>query len=138
MLELFGTEPVQVFLDALALGHRGRVTTRPGRRLAAALPPVLMMLAFEIDVQIVRWVMTALGKPLGPIASPPVEGRLAGPVPGAVWRSDGTGWNLPLNGSPNGWPAAVYGSNPAGHHLPETHRTAKPASRLGRVATAPG
>src|SRR4029450_1211167 len=29
----------------------------PGRRLTAALPPVLMMLAFEIDVQIVRWVM---------------------------------------------------------------------------------
>jgi hypothetical protein len=29
------------------------------------LPPVLMMLAFEIDIQIVRWVMQALGKPLG-------------------------------------------------------------------------
>jgi hypothetical protein len=42
----------------------------PGRRLAAALPPVLMMLAFEIDVQIVKWVMQALGKPLGPIAPP--------------------------------------------------------------------
>ena len=45
----------------------------PGRRLAAALPPVLMMLAFEIDVQIVHWVMPALGKPLGPIAPPPAE-----------------------------------------------------------------
>ena len=42
----------------------------PGRRLAAALPPVLMMLAFEIDIQIVRWVMTALGKPLGPPSLP--------------------------------------------------------------------
>jgi hypothetical protein len=34
------------------LQHAG---SDPGRRLAAALPPVLMMLAFEIDVQIVKW-----------------------------------------------------------------------------------
>jgi hypothetical protein len=98
------------------LQHAG---SDPGRRLAAALPPVLLMLAFEIDIQIVKWVMTALGKPLGPITPPPADGMLAGPIPGAVWRSDGTGWNLPLNGAPNGWPAAGYGSNPAGHHLPE-------------------
>ena len=50
------------------LQHAG---SDPGRRLAAALPPVLMMLAFEIDIQIVKWVMTALGKPLGPITPPP-------------------------------------------------------------------
>ena len=43
----------------------------PGRRLAAALPPVLMMLAFEIDIQIVKWVMQALGRPLGPITPHP-------------------------------------------------------------------
>jgi len=42
------------------LQHAG---SDPGRRLAAALPPVLMMLAFEIDIQIVCWVMTALGRP---------------------------------------------------------------------------
>jgi hypothetical protein len=98
------------------LQHAG---SNPGRRLAAALPPVLMMLAFEIDVQIVRWVMAALGKPLGPIAPPPAEGMLAGPVPGASWRSDGTGWNLPPTGSPTGWPQSLYGPVPAGHHLPE-------------------
>jgi hypothetical protein len=45
------------------LQHAG---SDPGRRLAAALPPVLMMLAFEIDIQIVKWVMQALGRPLGP------------------------------------------------------------------------
>src|SRR5215207_7062798 len=67
----------------------------PGRRLTAALPPVLMMLAFEIDVQIVRWVMHALGKPIGPLTPPPSPGMLAGPVPGAVWRSDQPGWNVP-------------------------------------------
>ena len=32
VLELFGAEPVQVFLDALALGHPGRVATAPSRQ----------------------------------------------------------------------------------------------------------
>jgi hypothetical protein len=91
----------------------------PGRRLAAALPPVLMMLAFEIDVQIVRWVMAALGKPLGPMAPSSAVGMIGGPVPGAIWRPDGMGWNLPPTSSPNGWPTSAYGANSAGHHLPE-------------------
>ena len=77
------------------LQHAG---SDPGRRLAAALPPVLMMLAFEIDIQIVKWVMTALGKPLGPIAPPPTDGML----PGAVWRSDGLDWNVPPHSLPGG------------------------------------
>jgi hypothetical protein len=98
------------------LQHAG---SDPGRRLAAALPPVLMMLAFEIDIQIVRWVMTALGKPLEPITPPPAPGMLAGPVPGAIYRQEIPGWNLPPNGLPTGWPASSYGPNWAGHHLPE-------------------
>jgi hypothetical protein len=47
----------------------------PGRRLAAAIPPVLMILAFEIDLAIVKWVMRALGRPLetaGPLPHPGV------------------------------------------------------------------
>jgi Protein of unknown function (DUF2637) len=91
----------------------------PGRRLAAALPPVLMMLAFEIDVQIVRWVMRYLGKPLETVAPPPSAGMLPGPVSGAIWRPDGQGWNVPQAGAPAGWPPGTYGANPAGHHLPE-------------------
>jgi hypothetical protein len=87
----------------------------PGRRLAAALPPVLMMLAFEIDIQIVKWVMTALGKPLGPITPPPPEGTL----PGAIWRSDGLEWNAPSLSVSGGWPPGTPGANWAGHHVPE-------------------
>jgi Protein of unknown function (DUF2637) len=87
----------------------------PGRRLAAALPPVLMMLAFEIDIQIVRWVMTALGRPLGPITPPPSEGMPSG----AVWRSDGLEWNVPPHSFPTGWSPVAYGRVPAGHHVPE-------------------
>jgi hypothetical protein len=94
------------------LQHAG---SDPGRRLAAALPPVLMMLAFEIDIQIVRWVMTALGKPLGPITPPPPDGML----PGAVWRSDGLEWNLPPHSLPGAWPPGTPGVNWAGHRFPE-------------------
>jgi len=106
----------------------------PGRRLAAALPPVLMMLAFEIDVQIVKWVMTALGKPLGPITPPPPNVMLSGPVPGAIWRHDGQGWNIPQPDAPNGWPQGLHGGVPAGHHLPENPQN----SQTGLPAGAGG
>jgi hypothetical protein len=97
----------------------------PGRRLAAALPPVLMMLAFEIDVQIVRWVMRALGKPMEaatplPLGTVPAPYQLSSPgvVPGALYRPDGApsgmvppgGWGYGpgLYGSP-----APYGQMPS-------------------------
>jgi hypothetical protein len=94
----------------------------PGRRLAAALPPVLMILAFEIDISIVKWVMRYLGRPMEPasplpLTSPP--GMLAGPLPGAIWRPDGAGWNVPHPSPQAGWPAGLDGSVSAGHHLPE-------------------
>jgi hypothetical protein len=112
------------------LQHAG---SDPGRRLAAALPPVLMMLAFEIDIQIVKWVMQALGRPLGPITPPP-GGMLPGPMAGAIWRPDGLGWNVPQVGAPNGWPQGLYGGVPAGHHLPENSQN----SQSGLLAGAGG
>jgi Protein of unknown function (DUF2637) len=113
------------------LQHAG---SDPGRRLAAALPPVLLMLAFEIDIQIVRWVMTALGRPLGPITPPPPEGVL----PGAVWRSDGLNWNLPPNSLPNGWPAGASSPIPAGHHLPENRQNGQSGLPVGNGADPAG
>jgi hypothetical protein len=113
------------------LQHAG---SDPGRRLAAALPPVLMMLAFEIDVQIVRCVMQALGKPLGPIAPPPTDAML----PGAVWRSDGPGWNVPHPGLPGAWPLGAYGSIPAGHHLPENQQNRQTGLAAGNGAGPAG
>jgi hypothetical protein len=86
-----------------------------------------MMLAFEIDVQIVKWVMRALGKPLGPIAPPPPEGML----PGAVWRSDGLEWNVPPNGPPGAWPPGSYGHITAGHRLPENWQNGQPGLPVG-------
>jgi hypothetical protein len=110
----------------------------PGRRLTAALPPVLMMLAFEIDVQIVRWVMHALGKPIGPITPPPPDAMLASPVPGAVWRSDALGWNIPPNGPSPGWLPGAYGQVPAGHHLPENRQNGQPGLAAGRPTDPAG
>jgi hypothetical protein len=98
------------------LQHAG---SDPGRRLAAALPPVLMMLAFEIDISIVKWVMRALGKPMQAASPLPPAGMLAGPLPGAVWRPDGLGWSVPHPGPTAGWPPSSYAPVPAGHHLPE-------------------
>jgi peptidoglycan/LPS O-acetylase OafA/YrhL len=98
------------------LQHAG---SDPGRRLAAALPPVLMMLAFEIDISIVKWVMRALGKPIEAATPLPPAGMLAGPIPGAVWRPDGPGWNVPNPSPQAGWPPGLDVSVPAGHHLPE-------------------
>jgi hypothetical protein len=116
------------------LQHAG---SDPGRRLAAALPPVLMMLAFEIDIQIVKWVMTALGRPVGPIAPPPPPGLLAGPVPGVIYRPDGPGWNVPANGPPTGWPQHLDGHIPAAHHLPENSQNGQ-AGLAGRPADPAG
>jgi hypothetical protein len=103
----------------------------PGRRLAAALPPVLMMLAFEIDVQIVRWVMRYLGRPLEAVAPPPPQGMLPGAPAGAVWRADGLGWNLPHPGPQAGWPPGLYGPVPAAHHLPENQQNGQPGLPVG-------
>jgi hypothetical protein len=99
----------------------------PGRRLAAALPPVLMMLAFEIDIQIVKWVMTALGKPLGPIAPRPTDSM----VPGTVWSSDGLDWNVPRPGVTRGWAPWDHGQIPAGHYLPENSQNGQARLRGG-------
>jgi hypothetical protein len=117
------------------LQHAG---SDPGRRLAAALPPVLMMLAFEIDIQIVKWVMQVLGKPLGPITPPPGAGMLPGPVPGAIWRHDGQGWNVPQVGPPTGWPQGLYGGVPAGHHLPENSQNSQTGLPAGAGGDPPG
>jgi hypothetical protein len=117
------------------LQHAG---SDPGRRLAAALPPVLMMLAFEIDVQIVKWVMRALGKPVGPIAPPPPPGLLAGPVPGAIYRTDALDWNTAHPGFPEGWPAGAYGTIAPGHHLPENRQNGQPGLAAGGLGDQAG
>jgi len=108
----------------------------PGRRLAAALPPVLMILAFEIDISIVKWVMRALGKPMEaatplPPTSPP--GMLAGPLPGAIWRPGGPGWNVPHPGRTAGGRRGWMGRFLQATTFRKTDLTDNPVCRLGTV-----
>jgi Protein of unknown function (DUF2637) len=113
----------------------------PGRRLAAALPPVLMILAFEIDISIVKWVMRALGKPMEaatPLPPAGMPGMPAGPLPGAIWRPDGLGWNVPHPSPQAGWPPGPDGSVPAGHHLPENPHNGQPGLPVGDGADPAG
>jgi hypothetical protein len=105
----------------------------PGRRLAAALPPVLMMLAFEIDVQIVRWVMRALGRPVGPLAPPPH--RACWPAPSrapstAPTARTGTFCTLAYPGAGRRAPTGPTGLATT---FRKTRRTDNPAWRLGTV-----
>jgi hypothetical protein len=94
------------------------------RRVAAALPPVLMMLAFEIDVQIVKWVMKALGKPLTAATALSPTG-LPGMLPGTVYRADAP--STPAYG----WPGA-YGELPAGGWWPGGQPPSWPRSQDGQ------
>ena len=59
---------------------------------------------------------------------------LAEPVPGSVWRSDGTGWNVPNPGLPGSWPPGTYGPVPAGHHLPENQQNGQAGLAAGNGA----
>jgi hypothetical protein len=121
------------------LQHAG---SDPGRRLAAALPPVLMILAFEIDLSIVRWVMRALGKPMQaatPLPPPAgTPGMPGGPLPGAVWRPDGLGWSVPYPGPQAGWPPGLGGPVSAGHHLPENPHNGQAGLPVGDGAGPAG
>jgi hypothetical protein len=105
----------------------------PGRRLAAALPPVLMMLAFEIDVQIVRWVMP-------PSASRWAQSLPHPPTACCQEQSGGrTDWNGTFRPTPSlagGHPGRTVGFRLA-TTFRKTRRTGKLACRLGRVGTAP-
>jgi hypothetical protein len=110
----------------------------PGRRLAAALPPVLMMLAFEIDIQIVKWVMQALGRPLGPITPPPPGAcsPARSRVPsGALTHRVGT---FPRLVRPPAGPRAATATFQQATTFRKTHQTGKQVCRAGRGVTAPG
>ena len=77
----------------------------PGRRLAAAIPPVLMILAFEIDLAIVKWTMRALGRPLSSVGSFPTPPAVPGTMPGVVGGPAGSWSWAPSEIGPNGQPA---------------------------------
>jgi hypothetical protein len=62
----------------------------------------------------------------------------AGQLPGAVWRPDGLGWNVPHPGPQAGWPPGLDGSVPAGHHLPENQQNGQAGLPVGDGADPAG
>jgi hypothetical protein len=88
---------------AYLIGGRGDPLT-VARCIVASLPPLLMIVSFQVLIAIVKWVMLHLGRPLNSAAvlSPTgLPGMLPGPpVPGALYRPDG-GPVLPA--VPAGW-----------------------------------
>jgi hypothetical protein len=113
----------------------------PGRRLAAALPPILMMLAFEIDVQIVRWVMRYLGKPMEaatPLPPTSIPGML--PVRSRVPSGGRMGWagTFRTQARSPGGRQAWMGGFPQATTFRKTYITDKPACRLGTVPSQAG
>jgi hypothetical protein len=113
------------------LQHAG---SDPGRRLAAALPPVLMMLALRSTCRSLAGPCKRSASPSAPIAPPPAEGML----PGAIWRPDALGWNAPPNGLPGAWPPGSYGHITAGHHLPENRQNGQAGLAVGNGADPAG
>jgi hypothetical protein len=115
---------------AYLIGGRGDPLT-VWRCIVAALPPVLMMLSFQVLIAIVKWVMLHLGRPLNSAAalSPTAGyGAVPGMVPGAAWPQHGSGY-LPS------YPQQRTGQN--GHdELPEATKRQHVEAYLGSLAPA--
>jgi hypothetical protein len=90
---------------AYLIGGRGDPLT-VWRCLVAALPPVLMMLSFQVLIAIVKWVMLHLGRPLNSAAA--LSPSMA---PG---YGPGLGYGVAPPAVPGGWwPQAPYGQVPS-------------------------
>jgi hypothetical protein len=74
-----------------------------GRRLAATIPPLLMILAFEIDLAIVKWVMRALGRPLEAPGGYSPTG-----TPAMLWRADSGAYGALYGTAPAVVPGGLY------------------------------
>ncbi len=103
---------------AYLIGGRGDPLT-VARCVVASLPPLLMIVSFQVLISIVKWVMLHLGRPLNSAAvlSPTgMPGMLPGPVPGAYGPA--LGWPNAYGELPTGWggsaqmPSSASSENP--------------------------
>jgi len=105
---------------AFNIGHAltlGRDSLTVWRCVVASLPPVLMIISFQVLIAIVKWVMLHLGRPLNSATALSPTGY-PGPVPAAMYRPD----LAPYGAVPPGVagygpgpyaPPAPYGQNPS-------------------------
>jgi hypothetical protein len=106
---------------AYLIGGRGDPLT-VARCVVASLPPLLMIVSFQVLISIVKWVMLHLGRPLDSAAvlSPTgVPGILPGP-------------SAPPYAPASGWPGA-YGELPAGGWWPAGQPASWPRSQDGQT-----
>jgi hypothetical protein len=97
---------------AYLIGGRGDSLT-VARCVVASLPPLLMIVSFQVLISIVKWVMLHLGRPLNSAAVLSPTGAMPGmlpgaSVPGALYQPDGYG-TVPL--APGAW--VPYGQMPS-------------------------
>jgi hypothetical protein len=119
---------------AYLLGGRGDPLT-VWRCVVSALPPVLMMISFQVLIAIVKWVMLHLGRPLDSTA---VLSPTPGMAAGSLYHPDGLDWNVPHSRLPGGWPPGADGPVPAGHHLPENQQNRQSGVPIGNGAGPAG
>jgi hypothetical protein len=108
---------------AYLVGGRGDPLT-VARCVVASLPPLLMIVSFQVLISIVKWVMLHLGRPLDSAAVLSPTGAMPGMPPGPV---PGTGYGWPGDG----WPA-TYGELPAGGWWPAGQLPSWPRSQDGQ------
>ncbi len=87
------------------------------RCVVAALPPILMMVSFQVLISIVKWVMLHLGRPLNSAAALSPTGYPA-PAPGALYPPHAAPYGAFPPGPPGYGPGlygppALYGQNPS-------------------------
>ncbi len=96
------------------------------RCVVAALPPILMMVSFQVLISIVKWVMLHLGRPLNSAAALSPTGYPA-PAPGALYPPHAAPYGA-FPPAPPGYgpglygPPALYGQMPmwAPSQIPQT------------------
>jgi hypothetical protein len=111
------------------------------RCVVAALPPILMMVSFQVLISIVKWVMLHLGRPLNSAAALSPTGY-PGPAPAALYRPDQAPYGAFPPGPPGYLPGpygppALYGQNPswAPSQIPQTGQPMEVANGPGGELT---
>jgi hypothetical protein len=109
---------------AYLIGGRGDPLT-VARCVVASLPPLLMIVSFQVLISIVKWVMLHLGRPLNSAAvlSPTgMPSMLPGPVPGAYGPA--LGWPGAYGELPSGWWDSAQMPSSAGSENPHNGQPA--------------
>ncbi len=119
-----GTVAFNVWHAYLIGGRHDPLTV--ARCVVASLPPLLMIVSFQVLISIVKWVMLHLGRPLNSAAVLSPTGAMPGMFPGLVPGAYGPalGWPGAYGELPTGWGGSAQVPSPAGSENPQNGRPA--------------